>query len=108
PVTVTPADFVGSFNLWCDGEHATLNLVDVEGTSVRGTLREANGHTSPVTASIDPNLPYQAAITVENLESTMPARLSMWMFVRPRTALAGWLDWGATRLGCYMIRMTWR
>jgi hypothetical protein len=25
------------------------------------------------------------------------------MFVRPRNALSGWLDWGV-RLGCYLTR----
>jgi hypothetical protein len=104
PGTIAPTDFVGSFNLYCDGEHGTLELSEQDGAEVRGTLREQGGATLPVTASIDAAVPYHAVIAVHDVGSALPPLLSVWMFVRPRTALAGWLDWGDTRLGCYLTR----
>jgi len=103
PGTVTAADFLGSFNLYCDGEHGTLELSDRDGATIRGRLRERGGAVLSVSATIDADVPHHATITVDDA-STAPPMLSVWMFVRPRTALAGWMDRGSVRLGCYLTR----
>jgi hypothetical protein len=106
PVQITPQDFTGSFNLYCDGLRATMLLTDADGATVRGMLVDDAGTTRPVTATIDPDVRHQAIITIDDV-AEMPC-LSVWMFSRQRTALAGWLDWGGKRFGCYLTRFEWR
>jgi hypothetical protein len=100
---VAPDDFVGSFNLYCDGEHGTLELSDRDGATIRGSLQEPGGAVLPVSAVIDDAAPHHAVIAIDGTSMT-PPRLSVWMFVRQRTALAGWMDWGSIRRGCYLTR----
>ena len=97
------ADFRGSFHLWCDGTWALLELDEPDGNALHGRLHEPTGEALPVTATIDTSVPYHATIAVEGVPTVAPT-LHVWMFVRPRTALAGWLDWGGTRVGCYLTR----
>jgi hypothetical protein len=103
PGTVTPTDFIGSYDLYCDGEHATLELSELDGATARGHVRERDGAVLPVEAEIDAGIPHHAVITVGD-RSAAPPQFRVWMFVRPRTALAGWLDWDHARLGCYLLR----
>jgi hypothetical protein len=103
PGPVTMADFRGSFHLWCDGTWALLELDEPDGNALHGRLHEPTGEALPVTATIDTSVPYHATIAVEGVPTVAPT-LHVWMFVRPRTALAGWLDWGGTRVGCYLTR----
>ena len=97
-------DFLGSFNLWCDGLNATLVLTEIADTGLIGTLRENRDITLPVTAAIDPRGPHIAKITVHGTRWDTAPTMFLYMFVRQRTALAGWLEWGTTQLGCYLTR----
>ena len=107
PGPVTPADFRGSFNLYCDGEHATVDLEGLDGSTVYGLLREPSGVELPVTVSIDGTAKHHAVIRIDGVSPDDPPALSVWMFSRQRTALAGWLDWGGSRLGCYLTKFVW-
>jgi hypothetical protein len=105
PETVVSGDFVGEFGLYCDGVHATLTLSEVSGATVRGRLREdGTDRDLPVTAAVDPDVPYRLRMTVGDLPGGDEPVLTLLMFPQRRAALAGWLDWDGLRLGCYAIR----
>lgn len=110
---LAPGNFSGSYSLYCDGEHATLVLAMAGPLSLEGTLHETNGGTIfPVTAQVDPLIRNRITITVHlTTETTVsyspPPTLTAYLFTRQRTAMAGWLQWGDTSLGCYMVRFKW-
>ena len=107
PGALSPAGYLGTYTLWCDGLHGRVRLTRVDGNTVHGLLREPTGATFPLVAEIDPAVPHHAVITVHDVPDDRPATMSVFMFVRPRTALSGWLDWAGTRLGCYLTRTGW-
>jgi hypothetical protein len=106
PGDVSPQDLLGTYGLYCDGVHATLNISTSPSGLLGGSLRESDsGREFPVRADVDPLVPHRAFVTIEGVPGEGPAPvLTVLMFVQRRTALAGWLDWGTTRLGCYLIR----
>jgi hypothetical protein len=106
PGDVSPHDLLGTYGLYCDGEHATLTLSTSSDGQFAGSLRESDsGREYPVRAEIDQRVPHQVSIVVDGVPGAdRPPVLTVLMFVQRRTAMAGWLDWGATRLGCYLIR----
>ncbi|MET0416147.1 MAG: hypothetical protein ABW022_09025 [Actinoplanes sp.] len=97
PERVHPADFLGTFGLYHDGDHATLILSGVRESVLSGILR-ADGEESPVTATVDPAWPYQLELAVGAQAYTLL------MFRQRRTAMAGWFERAGERLGCYAIR----
>lgn len=110
PGAARPIDFLGSYSLYCDGEHATLDLMHLDGMTLHGAVSEDDGGAVfPVIASIDPIVPHQVEIMVRDVPagSGGSPTMALWMFSRPRTALAGWMRWGEARLGCYLTRFSW-
>ena len=105
PERVAAADFLGVYGLYCDGEHATLTLSTASEATLSGSLREDGADRDhPVDAVIDRSLPYRMELTVRGLAGNEPPVLTLLMFPQRRTAMAGWLDWAGTRLGCYLVR----
>jgi hypothetical protein len=113
PGPVRPDDYAGTFRLRCDGLSATLRLrTGPEDAADPAALSQLSGeliedvanYRFPVVATIDPAVPHSATISIHDIPGSDPATLSVWMFVRPRIVVAGWLEWGGMRVGCYLFR----
>jgi hypothetical protein len=104
---LTRAVFLGRWDLWCDGRHAALDLSELQGDDGLAGVLLDGGDALPVTAVVGPLVPHQAQLTVHGTGRPTAPVLTVWLSTRPRTALAGWLDWGPTRLGCYLTRCSW-
>jgi hypothetical protein len=106
---VRSEDFAGKFSVYCDGEHATLELRVAGTRALSGTLREgARGRAFPVAAAVDERVAHKVTMTVHGLHDLVPEAdppvITAFLFSRPRSVMAGWLDWGGEQVGCYLER----
>jgi hypothetical protein len=105
PGGVTLADFVGAYDLLCDGLHATLLLQLSDASELTGVLVEDDGTRHHVVPAPDPDVAHHLLCSVELPGG--PAELDLLMFVRSRTVLAGHVDWRGHRYGCSATRINW-
>jgi hypothetical protein len=110
---VQPYDFAGAYSLYHDGYQATLVLAPGQARMLRGTYsRRSPAIELPVTAEIREDVPHEIEIRIPGEvvgsaavgEPDASALLTGWLFTRPKSAIAGWLDHGETRSGFYMTR----
>lgn len=104
---LTSASFLGRWDVWCDGQHAALDLSDLTGDDGLTGVLVDGGAAFPVSAVVGPAVPHQAQLTVHGTGEPLDPVMTVWLSTRPRTALAGWTDWGPTRLGCCLTRCSW-
>ncbi|MBE9015767.1 hypothetical protein IQ272_06335 [Chroococcidiopsidales cyanobacterium LEGE 13417] len=100
--SVLPKHFAGSYSLYHDGQPATLELAESNSLLMSGIYRR-NGVTQEVVARVSSKVPHEITISIY-METGEFVLLTGYLFTRPKNAIAGYMKWGETQSGFYMIK----
>jgi hypothetical protein len=101
PGRVKPSDLVGEFRIVLDGVVGTLALQD----GGVGTFRSQAGEVLEVRATVGDPVEHAVRVTIPSSPGSAPAfTVLAYLFTRPKSAAAGWMEWDGLRLGCYLLR----
>jgi hypothetical protein len=100
PGALRPAAYLGGYTVHCEDRLADLLLTSVDGSTLRGRLIQRGVGEFAVTGVVDAVVAHLVTFTVHDT----PVVITALMFVRARSAMAGWLDRDGQRFGCHLTR----
>lgn len=97
------SDFGGSFSVYCDGHHATMETTLEDANRLEGLWRwSTSSETMPISIRTDDGVPQRCSLVAGTPRTP---RFTGCIFTRSKNVIAGWVEDGDARMGCYMVRI---